>query len=807
MPKRQTNKRTRIKLRGYGRDDVTIVRGKEFYLNKDNKLTLRRYGIEETDDFIDPNSEIGKIMDAPIFNEGKYYDRYGNLISETFEDLPENQKVKLEKSKLALDILKAQQAGPPSKPGQAGVSRPKVFIPSSVGSKDYDIARVEAFRKEQEVSKAKSKVSTALSKYKKVDEKKEPEKSKELEREYNVLLGEYNAIADEYEKIMDRIEELEEVEKVKVEEQKKVQAQKNSLQIASRPSRKKNQEPSEIVETELGNPNIPSSFNYGPANSRIFDEIDQKIEDISGKVNNINQNVIILLEKQSGAPPPPPPMIEVPFVKELSYREKQDLFRKQQAEQQTNPGDQITIVESKEEEPLIPSGSAHRNKIEAAKDFKDFIKLRGDMEEYVKTRPSQGYPKDFDTRMRLVSFIPSKYVDLTDSSKESNIFPIGSIAYQVQRYPGDFDFWEVDKVMTDSPDKAIDLLVKYIRQTVTKVEKSRDNYFIELKAGNFNKLEKLRSKLLDKILDNPPRKMSSLSKLLSPDENDFLIQVLSSSLTIIEKEDIINTFFDSRASIKWSASEIKAGIKKNFYGTNITLKEAIANTVIIKIDIISFFEGRFIEISNNVYLSYFDKYYDKYVPINLSLDDNISSFDENIKENIEKLMYSTVNKNVFKGMKRIYSLCREMLKKGDQEISGVMKQILTILISDIALVYRIKGDLDTINSLLKNEPKMKLGRIKKSVDKLKFQFSSVYEIGSDISVIIFNMFDAIVKEKDVNQFQFKIKRLSSYFLELVNNVAVDYLTNNGLNPLPSVFLPKNSSYEQIMITPKRVDFG
>jgi len=205
---------------------------------------------------------------------------------------------------------------------------------------------------------------------------------------------------------------------------------------------------------------------------------------------------------------------------------------------------------------------------------------------------------------------------------------------------------------------------------------------------------------------------------------------------------------DKGDALRWDYSDIMKG-----NNNGVSFSEALKMESIIKLDIIVYMNGRFIEISEvyNVYL-------DGKSNMNYSKDEVLKDITEDYKDLVN-------DGNYFKALKRMYSII---------ELNNMNDPRLNILIDyfnqPIGLLYRCKSDLETINIIL-HYNKFTLEQIKESLQYLK-EIVSAYPITNNLNQIS-TLTNKDKMKKELNK---QIKIIKEY----VNMESKQFLQQTGI---------------------------
>ena len=163
--------------------------------------------------------------------------------------------------------------------------------------------------------------------------------------------------------------------------------------------------------------------------------------------------------------------------------------------------------------------------------------------------------------------------------------------------------------------------------------------------------------------------------------------------------------------LRWDYDEI---MKKENKG--VSFDDALKMKSIIKMDIITYMNGRFIEITEVYNICFNGKCNQKY-----STDEVIKSISDEYRE----MVYEG---NYMKSLKKLFSILK--LKKTDE---ATKKLLLNYFNSPIGLLYRCKSDLESIEIIL-NYNKFNIETIRDSLQQIK-ETISAYPVDNNLEKI------------------------------------------------------------------------
>jgi len=375
--------------------------------------------------------------------------------------------------------------------------------------------------------------------------------------------------------------------------------------------------------------------------------------------------------------------------------------------------------------------------------------LEGGLLNVTLTKPINSYSKDLDQAIRTI----------VDNKRNAEVF--GSFVYRAQTFPGDVDIHEVVN-MCCSPKNTAKRMSLIMQQVVRRIKKTRGYYFSEVKSGNDKRfmLDINEPDYLDRVNDLKKQ------KLISSDE----YKALKLAVTTDDEDqiEIIKEMIRNLHVLRWTENEILQGFKIMRGDKKITLARSMNMKGHIKIDMIAFINGRYIEITNFFIIGYYDKNSDVVHLINT--DD--FNYEKAIMAQIEKLS-SNVFFNPFKLSKRIWGLARHFQNKKLLDILTPFMQ------SSTARINQIVSDIDTLLLLLKKTKSPPIATITKQIDGFKSRLSYIYDIDIDLETI----------NKMINGLTIKLglkKQQLIVGLEMIKKLLSDIVKVNATN-----FLKKN----------------
>ena len=200
--------------------------------------------------------------------------------------------------------------------------------------------------------------------------------------------------------------------------------------------------------------------------------------------------------------------------------------------------------------------------------------------------------------------------------------------------------------------------------------------------------------------------------------------------------------------LRWDYSEIQSGVNNG-----VSFDEAIQQKGIIKLDIISFINGRFVEITEVYNVKINGK-----SNMDYTNEEVVKSITTDYKDEVKKL-------NFMKALKKMYSISKLINNK-----DPLLDILVTYFNSPIGLLYRCKADLETILTILSYN-KFELKDIIESLQTLKEQISA-FPVNNDI--------EKISKIKLKADMKTQLKKQIQNINDFVNRDAKKFISMNNL---------------------------
>ena len=378
----------------------------------------------------------------------------------------------------------------------------------------------------------------------------------------------------------------------------------------------------------------------------------------------------------------------------------------------------------------------------------------------------KSYPLEYPDNLKKV---------IDAMSFTQNVEIIGSASLRSQLFTGDIDIKEVIKSNKNIKAFSEELSLKF-QKMIKNLINIKDVFIGDIKLGEIKEWQIINDDTLiknDRVINynqsESLKKLNELSLLKVVDSNQYneIEKLLKFQITpedLIELKELCKFHI-----IRWKPSEVLEGYKVLPTKTIYTLVYAFESKATDKLDIVYWFNNRYIEMSINYY------FYSKNKLINKT--DNI---EESLKQNIYALYHQG---KYFKMAKRIFSLLKIKIDK------TLIKNLTTLFNSDLGKIYQIIGDIGTIDYLLENKKHLSKIKIHYEIDQFKYRLSnvSVSKYMAERFKII-DLIDDAVKTNDKYKLNTDLDKIEKRLAEILNYYTVEYLKNIKLIPVPKKFL-------------------
>jgi hypothetical protein len=399
--------------------------------------------------------------------------------------------------------------------------------------------------------------------------------------------------------------------------------------------------------------------------------------------------------------------------------------------------------------------------------------ILNNVDNLIRTRPISSYTDEDLKEINLISITDHPLV-------------IGSISFVMQKYPSDIDLHD-ELIENGPPIKVVKDATKRIQKVIKDELNMKCHYITDIKAGidqRFNlSIGKLENGFYFPNLNN----LGILMSILPVSTSDTIYELMrdyKNNTHGYKIHDILEKIIREYKIIRWKPEEVLKGEKiKN--GKLITFEQALMQDSTVKIDVATFIDERFTEVSNNYFLAsiydgqlhFINTSYNFTEPIEI-----LKNYIPSVKAEIEKLFYSD-DFNPFKGLKRIWVLSRMLYKYGNLSVGIYIKIITPIISGGLSALNQIKSEISTIE-LLQSQ-----GKGSQCIQKNSSRIASRWRntIGHVLDIA----------NGEMQQLLFLVespKDLEKALKNVINNKTMDTIKNTILWPIPNLFLPLHRSY-------------
>jgi hypothetical protein len=424
------------------------------------------------------------------------------------------------------------------------------------------------------------------------------------------------------------------------------------------------------------------------------------------------------------------------------------------------------------------------------------IKPKDNLFNFLRIRPEDSIPKSISSEIKFISF----------NKSDKKLFPkiYGSFSYIIQKYAADIDLYEIYYPKGEK-EYAIKEFEGALLNFTVNIIKKRQHWFSEYKIGldlrydiHIGNLEKGYFYVNKDLLQISTQMFRD--GLLSKNE----LKLIKTCVNEVKKNphnsdayDVIYNIFREHKILRWSAKEVLQRYKILPGNVKISLNQALHAKAHVKIDEIIYLNGRFMEITNYIFLGYTKNGQD--IPINIPLE-TIPHVVEGLKNEIEKLYLSNFYYSPFKAVKRIFALSRILYLVGEKQYGKFLQKIIPFVSSDISYLYQLRSQLEAIIRVFIVSKSLPKTTINKSIDELKIAVSNMIELNDSIILDLEQKIDKIIitnKKKDKLKL---IKELASELKNLINYYTINYFNHIKFNPPPKQFYLKPLKYELVKRT-------
>ena len=401
------------------------------------------------------------------------------------------------------------------------------------------------------------------------------------------------------------------------------------------------------------------------------------------------------------------------------------------------------------------------------------------------------YTKDIDKQIKLYA--------LDKKSGEAHV--IGSMSYRSGN-ASDVDLFE--ETIRDNKEEIIKFFAKHIKRITSGLQKLKHQYFLEVKLGQ----DHLFSDIDIGYCSNdtymvPPDLFNILTNLsaegfITPDEYVIVKEIQNTSVKNQLHYELIKQIIRKHAVLRWTSKEIYLGYKL-LHDPNGTYKYFIEDALQDKgqMNIEGIFinaNNKFVDCSNFFVLMYKDSNGTEHM-LNLpeaALVDATNYRMENLKQSMYTLMYSKLQPNLFKALKRMMSYGKSF------GVIELLKAVYPIINSHLGVLYNIMSQLKTCSKVLKEHRSKYLYKntMYHTLDDIRFKLQELIFVEYDFSEIIDLITLTLSSSKKIKMSELSemIDTISKHLMKFLNHQTYQKMVNIGLYPLPDNLLPKEKPF-------------
>lgn len=392
-----------------------------------------------------------------------------------------------------------------------------------------------------------------------------------------------------------------------------------------------------------------------------------------------------------------------------------------------------------------------------------------------------------------------KTIKILSLNKEEPAHIFGSYSYKNQKFGADVDLLETD-IETNSIDNAVNQLEKKLLNIFENVSGLPDYYLSEFKAGldtrydvDIGTLERGKFTRSNPVLFMQKIMLLSGQNLLDKEEVDELFNIYNKKQNELTKDDYDVAFniLRNHRILRWSMNDILDRRIALRGGGLMTLNDALYYNTQIKIDMITYLNARYVEVTNFIIFVLLKD--GEMIVLNdkqNAISDIKTNTIEGLQKEIDKVFFSNMFFNPFKGIKRLWSLGRQY---GDFTMLNFLQSIIS---GDISRLYQKKSDIETIINLFdKYSDDAPIEKMIGVLDNMKIEIDRIISFDvKQIAIEYSNLINEVINGKIT--FTSMIENLSIILKKISEEVAfqtISWIKNNNL-VIPENYLPKIPKY-------------
>lgn len=409
---------------------------------------------------------------------------------------------------------------------------------------------------------------------------------------------------------------------------------------------------------------------------------------------------------------------------------------------------------------------------------------------------ADNYKKLFDVRTDYPNDIKDEIKLYSVDKENNNAHVIGSFAYRSGN-ASDVDLFE--PVYNADKQTLIKYFIYGIKKIVSDLMKTDKQYFMEVKCG------------LDNLYYNVDYGKCSNNVYYVPDSFFELIDIYYERLFLNEKEyttikqiqtksnrdqldfEKVKKIMRTRYILRWTPDEIFRGYKvlRDFTGLyKYSLEIAVQEKSNINVEgIFLNSDNKYSDCSNFFTLSYKTKY-GRILFMNLAdraNEDFLNFRKEDLKTSMYTLLYSKLEPNAFKAIKRMFSYS---IAFKDIDLATKTYKLIN---TQYGRLYSLNSQLKTIAKVIQIHGKKHLykNELYHHLDYIRWEMESLILINYDLSEFI-NIIKQLIDVNTVlppNAFISSINLITHDISDYINKITYNMMHEVGLYPLPQNLTP------------------
>ncbi len=330
--------------------------------------------------------------------------------------------------------------------------------------------------------------------------------------------------------------------------------------------------------------------------------------------------------------------------------------------------------------------------------------------------------------------------------------PVGSFKYNVHKYPGDVDIFEKYDACC-SIEEAQTAAANAFKQIIIKTKATPNTYLGDFKAGEDDRYSIDIGKWENDVLvgynkSKIERSIKNLRKqrLISQSDLDLLLSLVKTNLDVSEWDKLSSNLRQNQV-LRWNAQEIMQGFKLLPGAERIELEDAIAQRTLVKVDLWSRINGRYMEVTNFFMINAIDKSGKRIATLTQEMPD----YKESIAKDV-RFYSSPEHRKTLKALKRLWSLA---LFEDNYELAG---RISPLFGTNASALNQINGEAEVLAFMLVRLPDPPLAQIMEQIDGFKpriDQLNDNLDENEELYQIINNIIDPFYDQVITNYHNFE----------------------------------------------------